>query len=102
MRAIVRRNHPEVTTQDDSAALQHLVSIDLLRDVVQGVRATVAVVSLSHVKEKIMDATEVDVIDAGMIVAQTKGAVGCLVEALDCSPFAGPPWTYEVESDGLI
>ena len=58
--------------------------------------------SLSHIMEKIMDATEVDVIDAGTIVAQTKGDIGCLVEALDCSPFAGPPWTYGVESDGLI
>jgi hypothetical protein len=48
-----------------------------------------------------MDATEVDVIEAGTIVGQTKGDHGCLVEALDCSPFAGPPWT-RVESDGLI
>jgi hypothetical protein len=48
-----------------------------------------------------MDVMDVDVIDVGMVVTQTKGDLGCLVEALDCSPFSGPPWFDDIKSDRL-
>jgi hypothetical protein len=30
-----------------------------------------------------------DIIELGTVVAETKGGLGCLVEALNCSPWSG-------------